>query len=864
MNSSDTIATPVDSANIPTDTPSVELPPPAEVAEAPAVVEVAPNTPPADEAAPAEGVFPELPPHVEPSAPLVAALPSQPVPVVPPSPQQHDLSRIAQDFQIRKVHVEAVVQLLDEGNTVPFITRYRKERTGGLDEEVIRRIQSRVESLRALAERKQIILKSIAGQGRLTDDLVEAILTSEHPKRLEDLYLPFKPKKRTLASDARDKGLEPLALAIWNRDPVVSNLAETVAGVVNPDKHLNTPEDVLNGVKHILAEVVAEQADVRGPVRAFLRDTAGIVTTKVDGVPEGKGQEYRDYFEFKEAVRLVPPHRILAVNRGEHEKVIRVKLDWNPGIAREVALDNLPIADHPHIDFLLAVVDDAMERLLMPSLEREVRREMTEFAQDHGVDIFARNLRSLLLRAPLGGVRVLAVDPGIRTGCKLAVLDETGTLLEDAVVYPHPPQKQVETAKRKIEQLVRKYQTTVIAIGNGTGCRETEEIVSALLADFEQRRINPTPIAAVEPPMMSAGTTAIAPPTVAQHETPATAEVAPPIAGEAISLSTMSTMAMTFVGTTAAAAETVVTMAMQSGVVTNESTVSVEAPIAGETPASVVSAPAVPAAPTAPVIDLTGLPEPPADLAYVIVNEAGASDYSASPVAKEEFPTLDATARGTVSIGRRLQDPLAELVKIDPQHVGVGLYQHDMRPKYMKETLEAVIESCVNTVGVDVNTASVPLLRHVSGLNQLVAREVVEFRKKNGPFRNRTQLQSVPQLGDVRFTQAAGFLKIRTGDDPLDNTWVHPESYHIARHILTDMGFTPADLTDKAKLTEIREKLRNQNPDAIANTFKVGPPTVRDIFDAIARPGRDIREDRPQPIFRKGVLKLEDLNPGMQ
>jgi uncharacterized protein len=741
------------------------------------------------------------------------------------------------------MHVDAVVQLLDEGNTVPFITRYRKERTGGLDEELIRRIQARVQALRTLAERKQTILKSIAGQGRLTDALTEAILSAEHPKRLEDLYLPFKPKKRSLASDARDKGLEPLAMAIWNRDSAVENLAEIVLGVVNPEKQLNTVDDVQTGVKHILAEYLAEQADVRGPVRAFLRDTAVLVTNKVEGLAEGKGIDYRDYFDFKEPIRMMPPHRILAVNRGEHEKVIRVKLDVDANKAREIAAAQLPLADHPHKDFLLPVLADALDRLLLPSLEREIRREMTEFAQDHAVDIFARNLRSLFLRAPLGGIRVLAVDPAIRTGCKLAVLDETGTMLEETVVYPHPPQKQVEPAKRKIEQLVRKYQTTVIAIGNGTGCRETEELISELLAEFEQRRINPPPVASTETATESA-------PAVVEAQT--AAEVPPPALAEA--------MGQTVVTSTAGAAETVVSSVLGDAALSVESAATEATAAVG---AATTPAP-TPAAPPVPVIDLTGLPEPPAELAYVIVNEAGASDYSASPVAKEEFPNLDATTRGTISIGRRLQDPLAELVKIDPQHVGVGLYQHDMRPKYMKETLEAVIESCVNTVGVDVNTASVPLLRHVSGLNQLVARELVEYRSKNGPFQSREDLMKVPQMGEARFTQAAGFLKVRTGTDPLDNTWVHPESYPTARQILGDIGFKPADLNDKAKLAEIREQLRLQNPEAIANTLKVGSPTVRDIFEAIARPGRDIREDRPKPIFRKGVLKLEDLKPGME
>ena len=826
MNSSDT-----------PDSTTATLPEPAAADPTPAE----PVTPPAE--APAA----EAPPATEPPAPAAAVLPPQPVPQVPPAPQPHELARIAQDFQIRRVQVEAVVELLDAGNTVPFITRYRKEKTGGLDEELIRRIQLRVSALRALAERKQTILRSIAGQGKLTDPLLDDILRAEHIKRLEDLYLPFKPKKKTLASDARDKGLEPAALAVWNRDEAVADLPAVLAGLVNPDKGLTTADDVATGVRHILAELIAENADVRGVLRLFFRDTAVMVTSKADGVPDGKGQEFRDYFDFKEPVRMMPPHRILAVNRGEHEKILKARTECDAQRAKHIAFDHLPLHDHPHKEFVIPAMEDAVDRLLLPSLEREIRREMTEFAQDHGVDIFARNLRSLLLKAPLGGVRILALDPGMRTGCKVAVLDETGNLLEDAVVYPHPPQKDVAGAKRKLEQLIRKHQTAVVAIGNGTGCRETEQLVSDLIAEFVDRKVNPRPAVSPIPQVVTET------PTVSAAVAPAAAvvEQPPPLPAEAA----VTTVAAPVLG----AAETVATMAAAGESASADTAV---APTA--VPEAAAAAPAAPPPPPVEVINLDGLPEPPADLAYVIVNEAGASDYSASPIAKEEFPNLDATVRGTVSIGRRLQDPLAELVKVDPQHVGVGLYQHDMRPKYLKESLEVVIESCVNAVGVDLNTASVPLLRHVSGLNQLAAREIVEHRKKNGPFTSREQLKGVPQVGEARFTQAAGFLKIRTGEDPLDNTWVHPESYHIARQVLESIGHTPADLNDKAKLADIREKLKTQNPEAIANIHKVGGATVRDIFDALARPGRDVREDRPPPIFRKGVLNLEDLTPGME
>src|SRR5947209_8749954 len=417
-----------------------------------------------------------------------------------------DFSRIAQDLQIRKVQVEAVVQLLDEGNTVPFITRYRKERTGGLNEEVIRLIQDRVGQLRQLAERKRTILKSIENQGKLTDDLRAAILTADNPKRLEDLYLPYKPKKRTLATEAREKGLEPLAVAVWDRDPVAANLAEVVAGMVDPEKQLNTPDDILQGVRHILAEKVAETADVRAAVRRVIWDTGKIAVGKSESLAEGQGLEYKDYFQFTETVRHIPPHRILAINRGEKEKALTVKLEFDGDLVRRVAVEPLPLADHPHRDVLFTVVEDALTRLLLPSLEREVRRELTEHAQDHAIGVFARNLRSLLLQPPLRGKRVLAIDPGFRTGCKLAALDETGNLLEHGVIFPHPPQKKAETAKAKLEEFVRRHQVGVIAIGNGTACRETEELVSALIAELAAGNgVRPKPPRPPPPPPRPTG-----------------------------------------------------------------------------------------------------------------------------------------------------------------------------------------------------------------------------------------------------------------------------------------------------------------------------------------------------------------------
>jgi transcriptional accessory protein Tex/SPT6 len=831
-----------------------------------------------------------------------------------------DLSRIAQDLQIRRNQVENVVQLLDEGNTIPFITRYRKERTGGLNEDMLRIIQERLHNLRQMAERKQTILRSIENQGKLTPELRAAILSADHPRRLEDLYLPYKPKKRTLATTAREKGLGPLALAIWHSDPAVNSLPEILAGMVNPEKELATPEQVLEGVRHILAEIISESADVRSAVRNVLWDTGRLCTSKSDKLAEGRGLEYKDYFQFTEPVRHIPPHRILAINRGEKENALQVRLEWDAELGLRVALERLPLplpgsppplpevapppvapsqaatagpdtapvepmacgenigetgvsqliapsalapgasaalaavsgephpaaeshpaanaADspqlpqgaitplreraealqkHPHADFLREVTQDALTRLLVPSLEREIRRELKIRAEDHAVEVFARNLRSKLLAAPLRGKRVLAIDPGYRTGCKLAVLDEIGNALEDGVIYPHTGNKRHE-AKAKVEELVRKHQVQVIAIGNGTACRETEELISELLADLDARRRGESPPPPPAPPAAEAAperTESVSDGTTGETPVPPTA----------------------------------VADASGSPLASPEIT-----PPSAEN--TVAPPPAEPPAPP--------LPEALPELAYIIVNEAGASVYSASPIGKEEFPNLDASMRGTISIGRRLQDPLSELVKIDPQHVGVGLYQHDVPTKELRHSLEAVVESCVNQVGVDLNTASVPLLRHVSGLNQLVARDLVEYRKTHGPFRNRRQLLEINGIGEQRFIQAAGFLKINDSDDPLDGTWIHPESYGVAEQILQDLGYAPDGLRDRERLAELREKLKAVSLEEVAKRLHAGVPTVKDILDALARPGRDPREDLPPPVFKKSILKIEDLQPGME
>jgi uncharacterized protein len=849
-----------------------------------------------------------------------------------------DFSRIAQDLQIRKVQVESVVQLLDDGNTVPFITRYRKERTGSLNEEIIRQIQARVAHLRQLAERRQTILKSIEGQGRLTDQLRSAILAADTAKRLEDLYQPYKPKKRTLATIARERGLEPLALAIWNQDPAVLNLSEVLPGMINPEKELHTPDQVQLGVQHILAELVTDTAEVRAGVRVVLWETGKLCTAKSDTVPEGQGLDYKDYFQFTETVRRIPPHRILAINRGEKEGVLKARLEWDTESVRRIALDKLlltphvvgrsetaacswslpgtattlsqtggtgdrdpqtpglsgqgqtalggraecatpkdaakALLDHPHAEFLKAVVEDALSRLLLPSLEREIRRELTEEAEEHAVLVFARNLRSLLLQRPLRGRRVLAIDPGFRTGCKLAALDEIGNLLEDAVIYPfgkgeRGKGKGPDKRPSELAHPVGSAQPAAAAPGT-----YSLPLATGVVAPLAQDTLGGSDLRSVP----------------AAVTTPA----------PAITVMTSQTCATEAVYTAGAVCEPAVPnepMPPPAGPLEHVATVEPEPQAAAPQPCgdSKSAAPSV-GAPVALRNDARArleelvrkhelnviaigngtacreteelvselIAERFPDLAYVIVNEAGASVYSASSVGREEFPNYDATLRGTISIGRRLQDPLSELVKIDPQNIGVGLYQHDIHPHRLKNSLDAVIESCVNHVGVDLNTASVPLLRHVSGLNQLAARELVNYRKQNGPFKTREQLLQVPSIGPARFVQAAGFLKILGGDNPLDRTWIHPESYSITQRLLTELGTQPDVLLEKQKTEELQQKVKGLSLEEWGARLQVGRPTLEDMIEALSRPGRDPRDDLPPPVFKKGILKLEDLQPAME
>jgi len=654
-----------------------------------------------------------------------------------------DLGQIAQRLGLAAAGVVAAVQLLDEGNTVPFVTRYRRDQTGGLDEVDVRRIAESVARARQLADRKQTILRTVQGQGKLTPELAARIESADNLKQLEDLYLPFKPRKLSLAEIARQRRLEPLAREILAADGMAADLDRRAADFVDADGQVTTAADALLGVGHIIADDFSERADLRQRLRGILWRKAHLKTQRVES--EGKAlskdeKHFRDYFDYSEHIQRVPPHRVLAINRGERAKLLKVRVEGPADEMQAIAEEILVPPDHPHGEFLKGCVRDALARLVLPSLEREIRRELTEACEAHAVDVFARNLRNLLLQSPVAGRRVLALDPGFKSGCKAVAIDECGNPLEHAVLHIIGKQEKRESAARRLVELVKSHGCTVIAVGNGTAGRETESLVAEL------------------------------------------------VGGELREL----------------------------------------------------------------------------DVGYVIVNEAGASVYSTSPYAREELPSHEAAVRGAISIGRRLQDPLSELVKIEPANIGVGLYQHDVKARHLHASLDAVVESCVNYVGVDVNTASPALLRYVSGLNQTTARGFHEWRAKNGPFTSRRQFLEVPGFGEAAYVQAVGFLKITGGTDPLDSTWIHPESYAVASQVLERLGGTPADLTSRQQAAALAEKAAAIDLPGLAAELGVGKLLLSDIVDQISRPGRDPREDLPLPFFKKGVLKLEDLEVGME
>ncbi len=653
---------------------------------------------------------------------------------------------IAAELNIAPRQVANTVNLLDEGNTIPFIARYRKEVTGELDEEQIRNINDRLTYLRNLEARKAEVLKSIEEQGKLTPELAQAITEATKIQEVEDLYRPYKPKKRTRAMIAKERGLEPLADLIWKQETESGSVEELAASFVNPDLGVETAAEALAGARDIIAERVSDDPDYRKMLRQYFWESALITSEAKEAKDDQKKDaeraeldEYRMYADYKEPLSKIPPHRILALNRGEKEDALKVSVVAD----HEVALDKLNrmiVTNRKSIftSDLEEAIADGYKRLLFPSLERELRNALTETAEEHAIKVFGLNLRNLILQAPVKDVRVMGIDPGYRTGCKVAVVDDTGKLLDTATIYPHPPQNEWEEALAILGELVRKHDVNLITIGNGTASRESETLVAELIHLLGAKKTS-----------------------------------------------------------------------------------------------------------------------------YCIVSEAGASVYSASKLAKEEFPDLDVSMRGAVSIARRIQDPLAELVKIDPKSIGVGLYQHDVDQKQLSETLNGVVESCVNYVGVDLNTASPSLLQYVAGLQPAVAKNIVAFREENGKFTNRKQLLKVKRLGEQAFVQAAGFLKIADGEEPLDSTWVHPESYDAARRLLAKLGYATADILNKEKLAEIKLRLQQVDIDKTAAELGIGKPTLKDIIEAISKPGRDPREDMPKPIFRNDVLMMEDLKPGM-
>ncbi len=643
---------------------------------------------------------------------------------------------IADELKIRSTQVASAVELFDADNTVPFVARYRKEVTGGLDELQLRTILERLTYLRNLQARKDTVLASIEEQGKLSADLRAGIEAASTLQAVEDLYLPYKPKRRTRATIARERGLEPLAQQMLAQDNFKGDPAQLVAAFLNDD--VPGVEEALAGARDIVAESVAENAAVRASIRERTRREAVLVTTLSDQSKDPRGI-FTDYYDYREQLAKIPPHRLLAINRGEREGVLKVKLDSPDDdliarIQRQVITNPRAVFS----DHLRAAVADGYKRLLAPSIETGLRGDLTDSSDDHAISTFAANLRQLLLQPPVRGQTVAGIDPGFRTGCKVALVDPTGKFLGGITIYPHEPQKQWRQAKETLLKLIGQG-ADILAIGNGTASRETEALAAEVVAEAAKRLPNRSP-------------------------------------------------------------------------------------------------------------------------AYVIVNEAGASVYSASDLARAEFPDLDVSMRGAISIARRLQDPLAELVKIEPKAIGVGMYQHDVNQKQLAGSLDAVVESAVNHVGVDVNTASGPLLSYVAGISRRVADAIVRHREENGPFRKRAELKKVKGLGAKTYEQAIGFLKIPGGAEPLDNTFIHPESYPVVARLFAHLKVRG----DEKDLPQRIERLRREaNLRQLATALAVGEPTLADILDSLAKPGRDPRDELPAPLLRQDVLKMEDLHEGM-
>lgn len=641
--------------------------------------------------------------------------------------------KIAEELNIKESQVEATVKLIDDGNTIPFIARYRKEVTGNLSDEVLRDLDERLKYLRNLEERKEEIIRLIDEQGKLTDELTIKIASTSILSELEDIYRPFRPKKRTKATIAKEKGLEPLSQIIYLQNEK-RDIKEIAKEYVDSEKGVETVDEAIQGALDIIAENIADNADYRKKIKSFDFREAVIVTKQA----KEESSPYEMYYDYTESILRMPSHRILAINRGEKEKFLKVKLETPDDkilnyLEKQIILDK----NSQFASLLETVISDSYKRLIAPSIEREIRNDLTEKAEEQAIKVFGKNAKQLLMQPPIKDIVVMGFDPAYRTGCKIAVIDKTGKVLATTTVYPTEPQNDVDGAKKVLKELINKFDVNMISIGNGTASRESEMFVSDMLKEIDKK------------------------------------------------------------------------------------------------------------------------------VYYAIVSEAGASVYSASKLATEEYPDINVSLRGAISIARRLQDPLSELVKIDPKSIGVGQYQHDVDQKRLSESIENVVEDAVNSVGVDVNTATPSLLSYVSGINGTIAKNIVKYRDENGKLKERKELLKVAKLGPTAYKQCAGFIRIFDGKNPLEVTAVHPESYEVAEKLLTKLGYSVENILEKDKLSELKEVFKTVNIKEMAKELDVGELTLKDIIDEISKPGRDPRESMPKPILRSDVLKFEDLRDGM-
>ncbi|BAH08241.1 Tex family protein [Clostridium kluyveri] len=642
---------------------------------------------------------------------------------------------LVRELDVNEKYINNVIELLDSGNTVPFIARYRKELTGSMSDVTLRKLAERLVYLRNLKARKEDVIRIIEEQGKLTEELKKSVESCITLTEVEDIYRPYKPKKRTRAIIAKERGLEPLSKIILNGN-FKDNIEEYTKKFVNEEKEVNSIEDALSGAMDIISEIISDEAKYRKWIRKFVQDNGSIET-------KGENKEptpYEMYYDYHEAIKSIPPHRILAINRGEKEKILSVKITCDMNKIKEYLKGECLKGNKVTDSYIERSVEDSLKRLIYPSIEREIRSELTDMGEEGAIKIFKANLKALLMQPPIKGKNVIGYDPGFRTGCKIAVLDDTGKLLDTATVYATAPQNDVEGSLKILKNLVYRYDVSVISLGNGTASRESEEVIGRLIKEVKKEKNK--------------------------------------------------------------------------------------------------------------------------DVYYVMVSEAGASVYSASELAAKEYPDINVSLRGAISIGRRLQDPLAELVKIDPKSIGVGQYQHDVSPKKLDESLEGIVEDCVNSVGVDLNMATASLLSYISGINSSIAANIVAYREENGKFKNRKELLKVKRLGAKAFEQCAGFLRVMESNEPLDNTSVHPESYSDAKKLLKTLGYSDEDLKNNG-LVDIENRVEKIGIDNVLKGLNIGIPTLKDIMKEIKKPGRDPREELPKPILKTGIVDMNQLKPGM-